>query len=341
MRVAVFSSKPYDQRFLEAAGVDRAADRLNIEWLFLEERLSAHTAVLAEGAEAVCVFVNDVCDAETIDALVRQDCQLIALRCAGFNNVDLRHAEARGIKVVRVPAYSPYAVAEHALTLMLCLNRRVHRAYNRVREGNFSLEGLLGFDMHGCTAGIVGVGKIGSILGNLLAAFGCRLLGHDAYQNEAFLQAGGKFVSLHEIFAECDIISLHCPLTPETHRMIDARAIDRMKRGVMLINTSRGGLIDTAALIAGLKSGQIGYVGLDVYEQEADLFFENLSETIIQDDVFQRLLTFPNVLITGHQAYFTSTALKNIADATVASLSQFARGEPLTNEVIYRQVAKA
>jgi D-lactate dehydrogenase len=207
-----------------------------------------------------------------------------------------------------------------------------------VREGNFALDGLLGFDMNGSTAGIVGVGKIGVILARLLSAMGCRLLGHDRYQNQAFSECKGRFVELDELFAECDIISLHCPLTPETHRMVNARAIVRMKRGVMIINTSRGGLIDTAALIAGLKSGQVGSVGLDVYEQEADLFFENLSETIIQDDLFQRLLTFPNVLITGHQAYFTSTALANIADATIANINQFARGEPLVNEVTYERV---
>jgi D-lactate dehydrogenase len=337
MRVTVFSAKPYDRRFLGAA----SENHRDIELVFLEDRLNPRTAVLAEGSEAACLFVNDVGDAATIDVLARQGCRLLALRCAGFNNVDLKHAQAKGIVVARVPAYSPYAVAEHALALMLCLNRKVHRAYNRVREGNFALDGLLGFDMHGCTVGIVGVGKIGAILGHLLSAFGCRLLGYDRQPNETFLRAGGQFVSVETLLAECDIVSLHCPLTPETHRLIDAGAIARMKPGAMLINTSRGGLIDTAALIAGLKSGQIGYVGLDVYEQEADLFFENLSETIIQDDVFQRLLTFPNVLITGHQAYFTSTALKNIADATVASLRQFARGEALTNEVTCRQVAKA
>jgi D-lactate dehydrogenase len=327
MQVTIFSAKAYDRRFLEAA--NQAARH---EFTFLEERLNLHTALLADGAPAVCLFVNDVCDGPVLERLASQGCRLVALRAAGFNNVDLKRAGEFGLRVVRVPAYSPYAVAEHALAMILALNRKIHRAYNRVREGNFSLDGLLGFDVHGKTAGIVGTGKIGLILARTLAAMGCRVLAYDLYPQPAF-EEFGAYVPLSELFAACDIISLHCPLTPETHHLINAAAISQMKPGVMLINTSRGGLIDTKAVIAGLKDRKIGYLGLDVYEQEADLFFENLSETIIQDDYFQRLLTFPNVLITGHQAYFTDTALRNIAETTIDNISAFERGEPLVNEV--------
>jgi D-lactate dehydrogenase len=327
MQVTVFSTKPYDRRFLTAANA--AAGH---ELTFLEERLNRHTAVLEENSPAVCLFVNDDVGGEVLAGLADRGCRLVALRCAGFNNVDLRRAGQLGIKVARVPAYSPYAVAEHALAMILALNRKIHRAYNRVREGNFSLEGLLGFDLHGKTAGIVGTGKIGSILGRTLAAMGCRVLGYDLFPAAQFAEFG-RYTVLDELLAESDIVSLHCPLTPQTQYVINADSIARMKRGVMLINTSRGGLIDTAAVIRGLKEGHIGYLGLDVYEQEADLFFENLSETIIQDDHFQRLLTFPNVLITGHQAYFTDTALRNIADTTIANITAFAEGQPLANEV--------
>jgi D-lactate dehydrogenase len=329
MKITVFSTKPYDRKFLDAANDQAAAGH---ELNYLEERLNRHTVALEEGAPAVCLFVNDDCDAEVLSGLARQGCRLIALRCAGFNNVDLRRAGELGIRVARVPAYSPYAVAEHTLAMILALNRKIHRAYNRVREGNFSLDGLLGFDLHGKTAGIVGTGRIGQILGSTLAAMGCRVLGYDLFPAAAFAQCG-RYTTLDELLAESDVVSLHCPLTPQTHYLINAESIARMKPGVMLINTSRGGLIDTAAVINAVKEGQIGYLGLDVYEQEADLFFENLSETIIQDDHFQRLLTFPNVLITGHQAYFTETALRNIADTTIANVSAFAEGQPLTNEV--------
>jgi D-lactate dehydrogenase len=327
MQVTVYSTKPYDRRFLEAANAE-AGHELN----FLEERLNRHTVALEEGAPAVCLFVNDDANADVLTGLADRGCKLIALRCAGFNNVDLRRAGELGIRIARVPAYSPYAVAEHALAMILALNRRIHRAYNRVREGNFALDGLLGFDVHGKTAGIVGTGKIGSILGSTLAAMGCRVLGYDLFPSAQFADIG-RYATLDELLRESDIISLHCPLTPQTQYLINAETIATLKPGVMLINTSRGGLIDTAAVICGLKEKQIGYLGLDVYEQEADLFFENLSETIIQDDHFQRLLTFPNVLITGHQAYFTETALQNIADTTIANLTAFAAGQPLANEV--------
>lgn len=333
MQVTVYSTKPYDRRFLEAANESAGHDLV-----FLEERLSHHTAVLQDGAPAACLFVNDQCDHAVIDALAERGCQLLALRSAGFNHVDLKRAAAAALKVVRVPAYSPYAVAEHALGLILALNRRIHRAYNRVREGNFALDGLLGFDLHGKTAGIVGTGKIGVILARTLKAMGCEVLGYDVHPSPALAEAGGRYVDLSELFARSHIISLHCPLTPETHYLVNEQAIAAMTPGVMIINTSRGGLIDTAAVIAGLKEQKIGYLGLDVYEQEADLFFENLSETIIQDDYFQRLLTFPNVLITGHQAYFTDTALRNIAETTIANITAFERSEPLENEVTAERV---
>jgi D-lactate dehydrogenase len=332
MRVTVYSTKPYDRRFLGA--VNQAGVH---ELVYLDERLNSRTAVLQAGAPAACVFVNDQCDAETLNRLVLDGCRLLALRSAGFNHVDLRHAAELGLKVVRVPAYSPYAVAEHALAMILALNRKIHRAYNRVREGNFALEGLLGFDLHGKTAGIVGTGKIGQILARTLAAMGCRVLAYDPYPADAFTPYG-QYVTIDELLQQSDVISLHCPLTPETHHLINDAAIRQMRPGVMLINTSRGGLIDTQAVIAGLKSCKIGYLGLDVYEQEEELFFENLSETIIQDDDFQRLLTFPNVLITGHQAYFTDTALKNIAETTIANITAFQRGEPLANEVSVERI---
>jgi D-lactate dehydrogenase len=328
MRVTVYSSRPYDRRFLEAA--NREAGH---ELLFLEERLSVRTAALQGGAAAACVFVNDPCNAEVLTALAEGGCRLLALRCAGFNNVDLRSAAELGVRVARVPSYSPYAVAEHALAMILALNRKIHRAYNRVREGNFALDGLLGFDMHGKTAGIVGTGKIGAILARTLSAMGCRVLAFDPRRNEDVEAVGGRYVSLEELLAQADLISLHCPLSPATHHLINAEAIAQMRPGVMLINTSRGGLIDTRAVIAGLKSRRIGYLGLDVYEQEEELFFENLSDAIIQDDEFQRLLTFPNVLITGHQAYFTDTALRNIAETTIENLTAYQRGEQLVNEV--------
>jgi D-lactate dehydrogenase len=336
MNVALFSTKSYDRRFLSEANGSHGHD---LE--FFEERLTMHTVGLAEKASAVCIFVNDACDQAVQRLLRERGCRLIALRCAGFNNVDVAAAKELGIKVVRVPAYSPHAVAEHTLALILTLNRKTHRAFNRVREGNFALGGLLGFELHGKTVGIVGTGRIGLVLAKTLAAMGSRLLGHDTLPNASFTQLGGDYVELPKLFLESDIISLHCPLAPSTYRMIDARAIDLMKPGVMLINTSRGGLIDTEAVIKGLKQKRIGYLGLDVYEQEADLFFENLSDTIIQDDYFQRLLTFPNVLVTGHQAYFTDTALRNIAETTIANISAFAAGKALENEVTLDHVQRS
>lgn len=320
MKVAVFSTKAYDRAFLSAAN---AAAGARHDFVFLETRLGSDSAVLAAGAGAVCVFVNDRVDRPVLVKLAGQGVRLIALRSAGFNNVDLAAARELGIAVARVPAYSPNAVAEHSTALILALNRKTHRAYARVREGNFALEGLLGFDMHGRTAGIVGAGRIGMALARILRGFGCRILAVDPAPDPELASLGGRYVALPELLAESDIISLHCPLTPETHHLIDGGAIERMKQGVMLINTSRGAVVDTRAVIAGLKSGRIGQLGLDVYEEEGDLFFEDLSDQLIQDDVFARLLTFPNVLITGHQGFFTVEALTAIAETTIANISAF------------------
>jgi D-lactate dehydrogenase len=259
--------------------------------------------------------------AETLNLLYQQGVRLIALRCAGYNNVDLETTKRLGMQVVRVPAYSPHAVAEHAIALILSLNRKIHRAYYRVREGNFSLNGLLGFDLYGRTVGIIGTGKIGRIVGQILYGFGCRILAYDPFPNQGFSEFG-QYVSLEELYAESDIISLHCPLTASNTHLINEKAISQMKPGVMLINTSRGGLIDTQAVIAGLKEKTIGYLALDVYEKEADLFFEDLSNEVIQDDMFERLLTLPNVIITGHQAFFTQEALQNIAETTLSNITE-------------------
>lgn len=328
MKVAVFSTKPYDQRFLEAANSSHGHDLV-----FFESRLTPKTSALAARFPAVCVFVNDQLNATVLTELFRDGTRLIALRSAGFNNLDLVTADELRLTVLRVPAYSPYAVAEHAVGLVLTLNRKIHRAFNRVREGNFSLDGLLGFDLHGTTVGIIGTGRIGAVFARIMKGFGCRLLAFDLYRNPECEEMGVEYVSLSELYAQSDIISLHCPLTPETHHLIGTDALAQIKPGNMLINTSRGALIDTAAIINALKSGQIGYLGLDVYEEEADLFFEDLSDKVIQDDVFARLLTFPNVLITGHQAFFTRNALERIAETTLTNITAFERGLPLANQV--------
>jgi D-lactate dehydrogenase len=328
MKVAVFSTKPYDQRFLEAAN---SAHRHDL--VFFESRLTPKTSALAASFPAVCVFVNDQLNATVLTELFRAGTRLIALRSAGFNNLDLVTADELKLTVLRVPAYSPYAVAEHAVALILALNRKTHRSFNRIREGNFSLEGLLGFDLHGTTVGIIGTGRIGTVFARIMRGFGCHVLAFDLYRNPECEEMGVEYVSLSELYAHSDILSLHCPLTPETHHLIGTDALAQIKSGSMLINTSRGALIDTAAIIDALKSGQIGYLGLDVYEEEADLFFEDLSDKVIQDDVFARLLTFPNVLITGHQAFFTRNALERIAETTLANITAFERSLPLANQV--------
>lgn len=317
MKVAVFSTKRYDRRFLDEANADRH------EMRFFEPHLTEETVSLAHGFDAVCVFVNDTVNASVLEALAKAGVRLVALRCAGFNNVDVPVATRLGIGVVRVPAYSPYATAEHAVALMLSLNRKTHRAFNRVREGNFSLDGLLGFDMHGRTLGVIGTGKIGAIVARIMTGFGCRVLCFDPYKNPECEKIGAAYTSLDELLASSDIVTLHCPLTAENHHLINAETLTRMRDGVMLINTSRGGLIDTVAVIDALKSGKVGYLGLDVYEEEADIFYEDLSATIIPDDVFSRLQTFPNVLITGHQAFFTRNALENIGATTIENLTDW------------------
>jgi D-lactate dehydrogenase len=317
MRVAVFSTKSYDKTYLDSANAGQH------QLVYLEPRLDSTTAFAAEGAQAVCVFVNDVLDAEVIAILAKQRVQLITLRCAGFNHVDLEAAKLHGITVARVPEYSPHSVAEHAVALMLTLNRKIHRASARVREANFSLDGLLGFDMHGKTVGVIGTGKIGQCVAKIMSGFGCRVLAFDPYPNQQCIEAGATYVALQTLLSNSDIVSLHCPLTPETHHLIDEKAIKQMRAGVMLINISRGAVIDTRAIIRGLKSGVIGSLGLDVYEEEENLFFRDLSNTVIHDDVFARLLTFPNVVITGHQAFFTDEALTEIASTTIANISAY------------------
>ncbi|MDP3489730.1 MAG: 2-hydroxyacid dehydrogenase [Phenylobacterium sp.] len=318
MRIAVFSARPYDQQFLSEANAG-----LEHELVFFEAPLSPATRRLAAGFEAVCVFVNDELNANLLRDMQAEGLRLVALRASGFNNVDVAAAQDCGITVCRVPAYSPHAVAEHTLALILTLNRKTHRAFNRVREGNFALDGLLGFDLKGKTAGVVGTGAIGQIVCEILLGFGCEVVAHDPSPNRQLLEQGVTYLPVEELLSRCDIVSLHCPLTEATRHLIDGPAIARMKPGVMLINTSRGAVVDTVAVIAGLKSGAVGSLGLDVYEEEAGLFFEDRSARFIDDDVFARLLTFPNVLVTGHQAFFTREALEAIAQITLANVTAF------------------
>ena len=335
MKVAVFSSKPYDRTFL-----DRASTGSDHALTYLSSRLTAETAPLAASHDAVCAFVSDHLDRAVLETLHVGGTRAIALRCAGFNNVDLRTAEELGIPVVRVPAYSPHAVAEHTVALILALNRKIHRAFNRVREGNFSLVGLLGFDLYQRTVGIIGTGQIGAVVTQIMHGFGCRLLAHDVRPNPACEALGARYCSLEELYRESDIITLHCPLVPSTHHLINDASLALMKDGVMLINTSRGAIVDTQAVTAALKSGKIGYLGLDVYEEEADIFFEDLSDRVLQDDALARLLTFPNVMITGHQAFFTHDALERIARTTIDNLSDLAAGRRCPNQVLPDRVKK-
>lgn len=328
MRVGVFSTQPYDRDCLTEANQGRAH-----ELVFSEARLDIDTVDYAASFDAVVVFVNDALGRNVLERLRAGKTRLIALRCAGFNNVDVAAARELGLTVARVPAYSPHAVAEHAVGLILTLNRKYHRAYARVREANFSLVGLVGFDLHGRTVGVVGTGTIGLVFARIMLGFGCRVLAHDPWPSQSGRDLGLSYVSMNELVRASDIISLHCPLTPETHHLINAAALAKMKRGSMLINTGRGALIDAGAVIAALKSGQLGYLGIDVYEQEEKLFFRDLSEQIVQDDVFMRLLTFPNVLVTAHQGFFTREALANIAATTIMNLTAFERGEGTLHHV--------
>ena len=320
MDVAVFSTRSYDREFLDLANV--AAGGLH-DLRYFEAGLSEQTVSLAAGAGAICAFVNDRLDRGVLAALHEHGTRLLALRSAGFNHVDLEAAEALKIAVARVPAYSPAAIAEHTVALILSLNRKLHRAYVRVREGNFALDGLLGFNLGNRTVGIVGTGRIGTLVAHILQGFGCTLLAFDPVPDETLEQRGVTYVPFPELMERSDIVTIHCPLTPQTHHLINANSLKLIREGAMLINTSRGAVVDTRAVIAGLKSGRIGALGLDVYEEEGDLFFRNLSETMLQDDVFARLLTFPNVLITGHQGFFTREALTAIAETTIHNISSF------------------
>jgi D-lactate dehydrogenase len=324
IQVAVYDTKPYDRDHLQRASAD-----CGLEWRFLDFRLTTDTAPTARGAQAVCVFVNDQVDRPCLEALAAQGIKLVALRCTGFNNVDLAAAKALKLPVTRVPVYSPYAVAEHAVALLLTLNRKIHRAYNRVRELNFSLNGLEGFDLHGKTAGILGTGKIGRITAQILRGFGMQMLAYDPFPaSDWAAQAGVEYVSLDTLLGHSHVVSLHVPLYKATNHMIREETLRLMRPGAILLNVSRGQLVDTAALIEALKSGQLGGVGLDVYEEEEGIFFEDLSGQVLQDDELARLLTFPNVLITAHQAFLTREALADIARTTVANLNALATGQP-------------
>jgi D-lactate dehydrogenase len=329
MKVTLFSSKPYDEAFLK-----RLNPSFGHELVFIENRLNPQTAHFAYGSPAVCAFVNDVLDATTLEKLAHGGTRFIAMRCAGYNNVDLAAAQSLGLQVARVPAYSPFAVAEHAVALFLSLNRHVHKAYNRVRDGNFSIDGLIGHDVHGMTVGVIGTGSIGRIFARIMSGFGCEVLAYDVAPDPDCLQLGVRYVELHELFARSQVISLHCPLTPQTYHLVNEQSLARMRDGVFLINTSRGALIDTEAVMAAIKSSKIGGLALDVYEEESALFFEDRSVGIIQDDVFMRLTTFPNVLVTGHQAFFTHEAMTNIAQTTLSNLADFEAGRACANRVI-------
>jgi D-lactate dehydrogenase len=329
MKVAIFSARPYDREFLDAANA-AAGHQLQ----YFEAALELETVALAAGHPAVCIFVNDSADERVLAALAAAGTRLIALRCTGFNNVDLRAAARHGIKVVRVVSYSPYSVAEHAVALLQTINRKIHRAYNRTRDSNFALDGLLGFDLHGKTVAVIGTGRIGRVFAQIMRGFGCELLGYDTFHSAEFEALGARYAQFDEISEKADIISLHCPLTPETNHIVNRPMLSGIKRGTLLINTSRGGLVDTEAVIEALKSGQLGGLALDVYEQEADLFYRDLSSTVVSDDVLQRLLSFPNVIITGHQAFFTREAISTISATTLQSVSEFEAGQPLSNEIL-------
>ena len=336
MKIMVFSSRSYDQTFLEQANRDRICS-----FHFTETTLKEDTAIMAKGVDAVCCFVNDNLGNRILEQLAGYGIRLILLRCTGFNNVDLEAAERLGITVMRVARYSPYSVAEFAVGLMLTLNRKIHRAYNRVREENFLIDGMMGFDMQGKTVGILGTGKIGTIVGRILAlGFGMKVLAHDLRESPAVKEYGGKYVPMDKLLKNSDIVSLHLPLTPKTHHLINRQTLAMMRQGAMLINTSRGPLIDTRALIESLKNRQLGAAGLDVYEEEGDIFFKDLSEQIIEDEVFLLLLTFPNVVVTGHQAYFTKEAMIHIAETTIANAADFIAGRDNENTLLAKDVLR-
>ena len=323
IKVAVYDAKPYDRDSLQGA-----EDSGKIDWIFYSFRLNADTAITAHGADAVCVFVNDHVDAETLKILSDAHIHHIALRCAGFNNVDVEKAHELGIQLTRVPAYSPYAVAEHTVALLMTLNRKIHRSFNRVRELNFSLSGLVGVDLHGRTAGVIGTGKIGVLTAQIFKGYGMKVLAYDPYpQMEWAREVGVEYVELHELFAQSDVLSLHVPLLAETHHMINRESLSLMKNSAILLNVSRGALVDTPALIEALKAGNLGGVGLDVYEEEEGIFFEDLSGQVLQDDDLARLLTFPNVLITSHQAFLTHEALHEISRVSIENILRLKNGQ--------------
>ncbi|WP_339925468.1 2-hydroxyacid dehydrogenase [uncultured Cyclobacterium sp.] len=328
MKIAVFSTKSYDQEYFE-----KYSNRNAYTFSFFETVLNKSTANLSAGFDVICAFVNDQVDKDTIEILAKNGVKLIAMRCAGFNNVDLQSAKDHGIKVVRVPAYSPEAVAEHSVALIQTLNRKTHKAYNRVREGNFSLKNLIGFNLHGKTVGVLGTGQIGIAFCRIMKGFGCKVLAYDIKESEELVAMGVQYLPIDEVFKQANILSLHCPLTPETKHMVNKSSLAKMKDGVMIINTSRGALINTADAIDGLVEKKIGYLGIDVYEQEEKLFFEDLSESIIPDDYILRLNSFPNVLITSHQAYFTKEAMDQITLITLDNIHAFEKNEKLENEV--------
>lgn len=327
MKIAVFSTCQYDEEYLSRFNTGH-------ELSFFTVPLTEDTAKLAEGFDGICVFVNDSINAAVLNRLHANGLKLIALRCAGFNNVDIATATQLGIPVLRVPAYSPEAVAEHAMALILTLNRKTHKAYNRVREGNFSLERLMGFNLHGRKVAVIGTGNIGAAFCRILAGFGCRISAYDLYPSEALKETGVQYGNLEETLADADVVALHCPLTEQTNHLINAESLKLFKHGAMLINTSRGGLVDTKAVIEALKTGQLGALGLDVYEQEGKLFFQDRSEDVIQDDLITRLISFPNVLITSHQGFFTKEAMEQIARTTFGNLDAFTRAEELVNRVM-------
>jgi D-lactate dehydrogenase len=330
-KIAFFDTKPYDRR-----SFDKVNEAFGFNIKYFKTKLSKETVELTDGYNAVCAFVNDEIDQDVLDHLREHKIELIALRCAGYNNVDLKHAFGQ-VHVLRVPSYSPYSVAEHAAALILTLNRKTHRAFYRTRDGNFSIDGLMGFDLHGKTAGVIGTGKIGQCLIDILKGFGMKILAYDLYPNEEYAKESGiEYTDLPTLYKESDVISLHCPLTPETHYLIDDDAIELMKPGALLINTGRGQLIKTKALVNGLKKNKIGGAGLDVYEEEAEYFFEDFSSSTIGDDVLARLMTFPNVLITSHQGFFTQEALHNIAETTLQNIQDFFDDKTLDNEICYQ-----
>lgn len=331
MKIAVFSTQSYDQRFLDEALQQHAST--GFELVYQRATLSSKTVALAQGCEVVCAFVNDQLDAAVLKALSSYGVRAVLLRSAGFNNIDLPAAEQLGLFVARVPAYSPEAVAEHTIALVMTLNRHIHRAYNRVREGNFMLDGLLGFNLHGKTVGLLGTGKIGLATARIFKGFGCRVLGYDPYETAAFTALGAEYVTLDRLLAESDVVSLHCPLTEDSRHLINTERLASMKPGAMLVNTSRGALIDTKAVIEALKSRHLSALAIDVYEQESQLFFQDCSAERIEDEVFLRLMTFPNVIVTGHQGFFTIEALREIAEVTFQNLQCFAKGEPCENRL--------